>query len=153
MTVEMTSSARLRTVWLAVLVGLLVTGSLAASAPAANAPIAITFVKSFDRSSGSYKGTTGDGGTIEMWVSAPDAPERGETGSMQHFVVRVEATLGNGSSFAAELRGTFNSSTEKTLLTGTVTEGWLAGARAKEQGVHVGGGTFEGTLWLLPASA
>lgn len=126
--------------------------ALSATIASANAPIAITFVKSV-AGPGYYTGTTGDGGMLEMWISAPDAPEEGQTGNMQHFNVRIEATLGNGQWFAADLRGTFNSSTGKTLLTGTVTEGWLAGARAREQGAHLGGGTFEGTLWLLPATA
>ena len=127
---------------------------LATTAPASNDPIAITFQKAaVPGQPGYYRGTTGgaatgESGTIEMWVSNSSV-----TGQMQHFDVRIAASLANGESFAAELRGTFNFSTGNTLLTGTVTEGWLAGAQAREKGSYIGGGRFAGTLWLMPATA
>jgi hypothetical protein len=121
----------------------------AAAAPAANAPIAVTFEKVW-QAPGYYAGTTGEGGTIEMWVSNSSV-----TGSMQHFDVTLRASLSGGRSFTAMLKGTFNFSTARTLLTGVVTDGWLAGAQIREQGSLVDDDplTFGGTLWLMPASA
>lgn len=132
------------------LIGVL--GALAVSAPAApaaSAPIAVTFEKVW-QAPGYYAGTTGDGGTIEMWVSNSSV-----TGSMQHFDVTLRASLSGGRSFEATLKGTFNFSTAGTLLTGVVTDGWLAGAQIREQGSLVDDDplTFGGTLWLMPASA
>lgn len=120
-----------------------------AAAPAASAPIAVTFEKVW-QAPGYYAGTTGDGGTIEMWVS-----NSAVTGSMQHFDVTLRTSLSGGRSFEAMLKGTFNFSTARTLLTGVVTDGWLAGAQIREQGSLVDDDplTFGGTLWLMPASA
>jgi len=123
----------------------------AAAATAANAPVEVTFVKRLvDPSTRYYAGTTGDGGAIEMWVSNAQV-----TGNMQHFDVRLRASLSGGRSFTAMLKGTFNFSTARTLLTGVVTEGWLADAQVRERGALVDDDplTFEGTLWLMPASA
>lgn len=116
---------------------------------ASNAPIEITFEKRW-AAPGYYVGTTGGGGSIEMWVSNSSV-----TGNTQHFDVTIRATLAGGQAFTAALDGTFNFSTAKTLLNGTVTEGWLAGARAHEQGQLVDPGTltFTGTLRLMPGSA
>jgi hypothetical protein len=131
------------------LVALVAVAVSAAAAPAANAPVDVTFVK-IAVTADYYAGTTGDGGTIEMWVS-----NRSVTGNMQHFDVTLRASLSGDRSFTAMLEGTFNFSTAKTLLNGTVTEGWLAGAQVHEQGQLAGLDplTFTGTLRLLPASA
>jgi hypothetical protein len=134
---------------LLVLVTLVAVAVSPAAAPAANAPIEVTFVKVWT-APGYYAGTTGDGGTIEMWVSNSSV-----TGSMQHFDVTLRASLSGNRSFTAMLEGTFNFSTLRTLLTGVVTEGWLTGAQVWEQGALVNDNplTFEGTLSLMPASA
>jgi hypothetical protein len=131
---------------------LLALTAVALTAPAAassNAAIELTFVK--ERvAPGYYLGTTGDGGTIEMWVSNSNV-----TGSMQHFDVEIRTSLSGGRSFSASLKGTFNFSTARTLLTGVVTDGWLAGAQIREKGSLVDDDplTFAGSLWLMPASA
>jgi hypothetical protein len=119
-----------------------------APASASSEPIRISFEK-HSVEPGHYVGTTGDGGSIEMWVSNSSV-----TGNMQHFDVTISATVADGS-FTAELDGTFNFSTARTLLNGTVTEGWLEGAQVHEQGqlVAVDPLTFIGTLRLMPASA
>jgi hypothetical protein len=135
---------------LLLLVALAALAGSAAGAPAANAPVEVTFVKTaVEGVPGYYAGTTGDGGAIEMWVSNSSV-----TGNMQHFDVRLRASLSEGRSFTAMLKGTFNFSTARTLLTGVVTEGWLAGAQVRERGALVNNDplTFEGTLWLMPAS-
>jgi hypothetical protein len=132
------------------LVALAAFAGFVAAAPAANAPVEVTFVKrAVQGVPGYYAGTTGDGGAIEMWVSNSSV-----TGNMQHFDVRLRASLSGGRSFAATLKGTFNSSTARTLLTGVVTDGWLAGAQIRERGALAGVNplTFSGTLWIMPAS-
>lgn len=132
-------------------VALVAVAASAAAAPAANAPVEVTFVKTLvDPDTRYYAGTTGDGGTIEMWVSNSSV-----TGSMQHFDVTLRVSLPGGRAFTAMLKGTFNFSTARTLLSGVVTDGWLAGAQVREQGTLVNDSplTFEGTLWLMPASA
>jgi hypothetical protein len=133
------------------MVGLAAVVGSAAAAPAANAPVEVTFVKTLvDPATRYYAGTTGDGGAIEMWVSNSSV-----TGNMQHFDVTLRGSLSGGRSFTAMLKGTFNFSTARTLLTGVVTDGWLAGAQIRERGVlaSVDPLTFTGTLWLMPASA
>jgi hypothetical protein len=121
---------------------------LTGSASASSEPILIPFEKHWV-GPGHYVGTAGNGGSIEMWVSNSSV-----TGSMQHFDVTISATVPAGS-FTAVLDGTFNFSTAKTLLNGTVTQGWLAGAQVHESGRLVGLDplTFDGTLRLMPASA
>jgi hypothetical protein len=136
---------------LLLLVALVAVAASAAAAPAANAPVEVTFVKTLvDPGTRYYAGTTGDGGTIEMWVSNSSV-----SGSMQHFDVTLRASLSGGRTFTAMLKGTFNFSTARTLLSGVVTDGWLAGAQVREQGALVNDNplTFEGTLSLMPASA
>jgi len=133
------------------LVALVAVGGSAAAAQAANAPVEVTFVKTLvDPGTRYYAGTTGDGGAIEMWVSNSSV-----TGGVQHFDVTLRASLSGGRSFTAMLKGTFNFSTMRTLLTGVVTDGWLAGAQVRENGALVDDDplTFEGKLWLMPASA
>jgi hypothetical protein len=117
-------------------------------ASASSEPIRISFEKHWVEP-GHYVGTTSDGGSIEMWVSNSTV-----TGNMQHFDVTISATVAD-ESFTAALEGTLNFSTAKTLLNGTVTEGWLEGAQIHEQGqlVEVDPLTFTGTLQLMPASA
>jgi hypothetical protein len=119
-----------------------------ASASASSEPIRISFEKHWVEP-GHYVGETGDGGSIEMWVSNSTV-----TGNMQHFDVTISATVADRS-FTAALDGTFNFATAKTRLNGTVTEGWLEGAQVHEQGqlVAVDPLTFTGTLLLMPASA
>jgi hypothetical protein len=121
---------------------------LAPTGSASNSPVLIPFEK-HRVGPGHYVGTACDGGTIEMQVSNSSV-----TGNVQHFDATIWATV-PGHSFTAVLRGTFDFSTGKTLLNGTVTEGWLAGAQAHEQGQLVDPDTltFTGTLQLLPASA
>jgi hypothetical protein len=128
----------------------MVAAAAVANTPAAasSKPIMISFEKHWVEP-GHYVGTTSDGGSIEMWVSNSTV-----TGNMQHFDVTISATVADRS-FTAALDGTFNFGTAKTLLNGTVTEGWLEGARVHEQGqlVSVDPLTFAGTLRLMPASA
>jgi hypothetical protein len=132
----------------AVALVVVVLGATSAAASASNAPVVIPFEKHWV-GPGHYVGTACEGGTIEMQVSNSSV-----TGNVQHFSVTIWATV-PGHAFTAVLDGTFNFSTGKTLLNGTVTEGWLAGAQAHEEGQLVDPDTltFTGTLQLMPASA
>jgi hypothetical protein len=132
----------------AVVVAAIVLGVTSTLASASNAPVAIPFEKHWV-GPGHYIGTACDGGTIEMQVFNSSV-----TGDVQHFDVTIQVML-PGRSFTAVLGGTFNFSTGKTLLNGTVTQGWLAGAQAHEEGQLVDPDTltFTGTLQLMPASA
>jgi hypothetical protein len=119
-----------------------------APASGSSAPIVISFEKHWV-GPGHYVGTTSNGGSVDMQVSNPSV-----TGSMQHFDVTIRVTA-PGQSFTAVLDGTFNFSTAKTLLNGTVTDGWLEGAQVHEAGQLADASTltFTGTLRLMPASA
>jgi hypothetical protein len=143
---------RLERALAAALVPLVTVGAAAAvsntPASASSQPIKFSFEKHWVEP-GHYVGTTSDGGSIEMWVSNSTV-----TGTMQHFDVTISATVADGS-FTAALDGTFNFSTARTLLNGTVADGWLEGAQVHEQGqlVALDPLTFTGTLQLMPASA
>lgn len=129
----------------------------APAAPASNAAIVIPFEKSLvgtvpEGPSGGpanyYVGTI-PGGTIEMWVYDP----RFE-GRVQHFTATLKLTLGDRSSTAV-LKGRFNFSTLRVVLNGSVTHGWLAGARVHEESRLVDDSplTFAGAIRLMPGSA
>jgi hypothetical protein len=118
------------------------------SAAASNAVIVIPFEKHWV-GPGHYVGTACDGGTIDMQLSNSSV-----TGNVQHFTATVQLAL-SGRSLTAVLDGRFNFSTGKTVLNGTVVNGWLAGAQVHEEGqlVALDPLTFVGTVQLMPGSA
>ena len=134
--------------------------SLAAAPPPAtgsNAAMVIPFEKQLVGSvedgpegpANYYVGTTGDDGTVEMWVYGSRV-----VGGVQHFTATLKLSIG-GKSLTAVLDGRFNSSTFRVVLNGRVTEGWLAGAQVHEESELVGFDplTFAGTIRLMPGSA
>lgn len=136
------------------LVALVAASAVAVStgtATASNGVIVLPFEKT--GSEGHYVGTVCDGGTIEMQLSNSSV-----TGDVQNFTAMVQIAL-PGRSLTAVLDGSFNMSTGKTVLNGTVVSGWLAGAQVHEEGQLVaynpdtGVGTFVGTVQLMPGSA
>jgi hypothetical protein len=134
-----------------VLLLLLAVGSLVGitgTAAASSAAIVIPFEKHWV-GPGHYVGTACDAGTIDMQLSDSTV-----TGNEQHFKATVQLTCSAGS-LTAELAGRFNFSTGKTVLNGSVVDGWLAGARVHEEGRLVGLDpfTFVGTVQLMPGSA
>jgi hypothetical protein len=139
----------------ALLVALVALSALAAStgtAAASNAVLVIAFDK--QGSQGHYVGTACDGGTIEMQLS-----DSSVTGNVQSFTAVVRLECPGGRELTALLDGRFNFETGKTVLNGTVTHGWLAGAQVHEEGVLVAYdptttvGRFVGTIRLMPGSA
>lgn len=130
-------------------------GSLAVAArpaTASNAAQVISFEKRWVEP-GHYLGTTGDGGTIEMWVY-----DVSFAGNVQKFTATLQLSLG-GRSLTAVLDGQFNFSTARVVLNGVVVDGWLAGAQVHEESRYTGddpvtgGPVFAGTVQLMPASA
>ena len=131
--------------WLAVAVG---------PATASNGATVIAFEKHWVGGPPShYVGTTGDGGTIEMWVYDPSF-----VGNVQRFTAELRLSIG-GRSLTAMLDGQFNFSTGTVVLNGVVVDGWLVGAQVHEQSQYAGddpntgGPIFAGTVQLMPASA
>ena len=134
------------------LVTLLAMGALVVSAgtgTASNAAIVISFEK-HSVGPGHYVGTACDGGTIDMQLANSSV-----TGNVQHFTATVRLECTGGRALTAVLDGSFNFSTGKTVLNGTVVDGWLAGAQVHEEGQLVGFDplTFVGTVQLMPGSA
>jgi hypothetical protein len=130
--------------------------TLAAAAPSAtasNEAIVIPFQKTFQEQvpygpcefANYYTGTV-EGGTVAMWVYCPRI-----VGGAQHFTATLELTVGERS-LAAGLEGRYIFATERVVLNGHVTNGWLAGARVHEESVLADGG-FAGTIQLMPGSA
>jgi hypothetical protein len=56
-------------------------------------------------------------------------------------------------SFAARVEGHANLQTGDAVLNGVVTGGWLEGAQVQDQFDILGGGHFQGTFRIMPASA
>jgi hypothetical protein len=134
------------------LVALLAISALVASAgtaTASNDAIVITFEKHWV-GPGHYVGTACDGGTIDMQLA-----DSSVTGNVQHFTATVRLECAGARSLTAVLDGSFNFSTGKTVLNGTVVDGWLAGAQVHEEGqlVALDPLTFVGTVQLLPGSS
>jgi hypothetical protein len=123
-------------------------GVTSAAASASNAPVVIPFEKHWV-APGHYVGTACDGASLDVQMS-----NSYETGNAQHFTATfVLAGLPSGRGFTAVLQGIFNNSTGRTVLNGTVTDGWLAGAQIHEEGQFVGvtatgGPIFNGTLQI-----
>ena len=132
----------------ALLVPLVVAALAAPAAPASNAAIVMSFEKHWI-GPGHYVGTIGDGGTIEMFVYDSTV-----TGGVQHFTTTLLVVFPDRS-LTAVLDGRFNFSTARVALNGTVTEGWLQGARVHEESQVTGTDplTFAGTVQLMPGSA
>jgi hypothetical protein len=133
---------------IALLVVAAATVAATSSAHADNSPVVISFVKS-PVGPGHYAGTTADNCQLDVYM----ADSHG-TGGVQHFTATFVITGCGDHDLTAVLPGIFNSSTGRTVLNGSVTAGWLAGARAHEEGqIDWDNGSFAGTLKLMPASA
>ena len=134
---------------LLVLLALAALAGWAGTATASNAAVVISFEKHWI-APGHYVGTACDGGTIDMQLSNSSV-----TGNVQQFTATVQLACAGRGALTAVLDGSFNFSTGKTVLNGTVVDGWLAGAQVHEEGQLVGLDpfTFVGTVQLMPGSA
>jgi hypothetical protein len=116
---------------------------------AASDPVRLTFDKAAV-AAGVWEGTvSGDiEGTLRTVLLALD-----ETGPI--WQVRFDWIIGSGErSFTARLDGVLNMQTGAVVMDGTVTEGYLLGARVHETGQLVDSSTsrFTGSISLFPAS-
>lgn len=121
---------------------------IAGPATAAERPIVLGFEKAW-AAPDYYVGTVDGGGTIQMWLS-----NKTVIGNTQHFEATVEVDSPSGA-FTAFVSGQINFSTGRVALNGTVTSGWLAGARIHEESqlTDPATGSFNGTIQIMPASA
>ena len=116
-------------------------------------PILIPFTKT-KVGDNHYVGTACDGASLDVQMSNVSW-----TGNTQHFTATfVIAGLPNGRGFTVVLDGIYNDSTGNTMLNGIVTQGWLAGAQAHEEGQFAGmadpvSPIFNGELRLMPATS
>lgn len=132
----------------AVLAVVIVAAGAAVPASASNRAIVVSFEK-HAVAPGQYVGTTDRNGTIEMSVY-----DSRVEGNVQHFKATLELSRG-GRHLEASLDGRFNFSTERVVLNGTVTDGWLEGAQVHEESRLTGTDpvSFAGTIRLMPGSA
>jgi hypothetical protein len=121
---------------------------LSATVTAAQRPIVLGFEKAW-AAPDYYVGTVDGGGTIEMWLS-----DKSVIGNTQHFDATV-AVNASGGTFTAFVSGQINFSTGRVVLNGTVTSGWMAGARVQEESqlIDPATGSFTGTIQVMPASS
>ena len=136
--------------WIAFAVLVAVTVATGGTAAASPAPVVITYEKTCDTPV-HCAGTTGGGGSFEMWVSAPSYRA---TGNAQHFTATESVTEGD-ISFTAELTATF-SPAGFVVLDGIVTDGSFAGAKIHQRSNLDDPGppdTWTGQLRIMPASA
>jgi len=115
---------------------------------AAQRPLVLEFEKQW-AAPDYYLGTVEGGGTIEMTLF-----DKSVIGNTQHFSATVEVNSASRS-FTALVSGQINFSTGRVVLNGSVTSGWLAGARVQEESqlVDPDTGRFIGTIQIMPASS
>lgn len=121
---------------------------IAGPVTAAERPIVLDFEKAW-AAPDYYVGTVDGGGTIEMWLS-----NKTVIGNTQHFDATVEVDSPSGV-FTAFVSGQINFSTGRVVLNGTVTSGWMVGARVQEESqlTDLATGSFTGTIQIMPASS
>jgi hypothetical protein len=135
-----------------VMLVLLALGTLAGfagTATASNGVMVIPFEKHWV-GEGHYVGTACGSGAIDMQLS-----DSYVTGNVQHFRAAVQVSCPDGLALTAALEGSFNFSTGRTVLNGSVVDGSLVGAQVHEEGqlVSTDPYTFVGTIQLMPGSA
>lgn len=115
---------------------------------AAQRPVVLEFEKQW-AAPDYYLGTVEGGGTIDMTLF-----DKSVIGNTQHFSATVEVNSASRS-FTALVSGQINFSTGRVVLNGSVTSGWLAGARVQEESqlVDPDTGRFIGTIQIMPASS
>lgn len=133
---------------MSIVVALLTTFLIGAPVSAAERPVVLEFEKQW-AAPDHYVGTVDGGGTIEMWLF-----DKSVTGNTQHFSATVGVVTGTRS-FTAIVTGKIDFSTGHVVLNGSVTSGWLAGARVLEESVLVDPttGRFTGSIRIMPATS
>jgi hypothetical protein len=103
---------------------------------------------------GVWEGTVGGAAEGDLQTVLLDAREAGPI-LLVVFDWIITGTPGGAKDFTARLTGTLNTRTGRVVMNGTVTEGWLEGARVHEQGQLVDAETsrFQGIIRIMPGSA
>ncbi len=124
-----------------------------------SAPVRLTFEKSFAGGGPApylahFTGTFGGDFSGTLWVGLLVR----EVIDQQQQIIHLEAdyvfTADDGiHSFIAHVEGDSNLHTDKAVLNGVVTAGWLEGAQVHDEFDVLGGGHFQGTMRIMPASA
>ena len=125
------------------------------TAMASQSPTVIPFDKHYNPAASAANGTTtwtgvaGHGATVQVRLV-----DFRLSGDAEHLTVDWTVSMGSRS-FDARLTGIFDDSTERAVLNGVVTAGWLRGAQVHEEGIRVDAATsrIQGTLQLMPATA
>jgi hypothetical protein len=107
------------------------------------APYLFHFTGSF---SGDFSG--------QLWVGQLVREFVDEQHQIVHVVADYVFTADDGiHSFTARVEGHANFHTSEAVLNGVVTAGWLEGAQVQDEFDILGGGHFQGTFRISPASA
>jgi hypothetical protein len=133
---------------MSIVVGLVTIFLVGTPVAAAQRPVVLEFEKQW-AATDYYVGTVQGGGTIEMWLF-----DKSVIGNTQRVSATVEVASPSGS-FTAVVSGQINFSTGRVVLNGSVTSGWLSGARVQEESqlVDPDTGRFIGTIQIMPASS
>ncbi len=114
-------------------------------------PVVLTFDK-HATGSGIWSGTVGGDGNGELTTTLTNLRTTGAVWPVE-FDWQISSDDA-AHSFTAQLRGTLNTETGSVVMSGTVVDGWLAGARVHQVGQLIDPETqrFQGTLRILPAT-
>jgi hypothetical protein len=122
-----------------------------------SAPVRLTFEKTLAGTGPApylfhFTGTFGGDFSGELWVGTVAREVISE--SVSYTVADYLFTADDGiHSFTARVEGIANHQTNKAVLNGTITAGWLEGAQVQDEFDILGGGHFAGTFRIMPASA
>jgi hypothetical protein len=148
----------MRNITLATLVPLVAT--LLSQPPTAradnSAPVRLTFFKSFAGAGPApylfhFAGSFGGDFTGQLFTGVLSI---NSAAKIIHLVADYKLTADDGiHSFTAHVEGDENVQTKKAVLNGVVSAGAFEGAQVQVQFDDLGGGNFEGTIRIMPASA
>jgi hypothetical protein len=124
-----------------------------------SAPVRLTFEKSFAGGGPvpylfHFTGSFGGDFTGTLFTGVLVRETIDEPGQIIHLEADYVFTDADGNhSFTAHVEGNENLHTNKAVLNGVVTDGAFEGAQVQVQFDVLGGGHFQGTIRILPASA
>jgi hypothetical protein len=124
-----------------------------------SAPVRLTFEKTLAGTGPApylfhFTGTFGGDFTGQLYVGMLVREFIDAEHQLVHIVADYVFTADDGiHSFTARVEGNSNFHTGDAVLNGVVTVGWLEGAQVQEHFEALGGGHFQGTFRIMPASA
>jgi hypothetical protein len=124
-----------------------------------SAPVRLTFEKTLAGTGPApylfhFTGTFGGDFTGQLYVGMLVREFIDAQQQIVHVVADYFFTADDGiHSFTARVEGNSNHNTGDAVLNGVVTAGWLEGAQVQDEFETLGGGHFQGTFRIMPASA